>query len=147
MNRLFCHLLLLIAGGALAASPYLVTPEEVLASNASPLQIAPRSSTVRDAPRIELITPKLQGTVGSPTLIDLKFQASPPSSIKPDSFKALYGTFQIDITKRLLNVAKVTEDGVRVDEAALPKGRHRIFLTIEDSLGRVGNQSIEFEVN
>jgi hypothetical protein len=85
--------------------------------------------------------------VGSPTVIDLRFQATTPGDIKPESFKALYGTFQIDITKRLLSVAKVTGSGVRVEEASLPKGRHKLLLVVEDSLGRTGNQTIEFEVN
>jgi hypothetical protein len=94
-----------------------------------------------------VLTPKLPGSVPSPTPIDLKFQAIAPSNVKPESFKALYGTFQIDITKKLLSVAKVTEAGVQVQEAALPKGRHKILLVVEDSAGRSGSRMIEFEVN
>lgn len=147
MKQFFYAFLFLSLGPSTAGTPYLVSADEMQASNEAIIQITPRSSPVKDAPRIELITPKLPGTVGSPTVIDLRFQAASPSNIKPDSFKALYGTFQIDITKRLLNVANVTGDGVRVDEANLPKGRHKILLTVEDSLGRIGNQAIEFEVN
>ena len=147
MKHFFYAFLFLTVGSSIAGSPYLVSADEMNASNEAIIQITPRLSPVKDAPRIELISPKLPGTVGSPTVIDLRFQAASPSSIKPDSFKALYGTFQIDITKRLLNVANVTGDGVRVDEANLPKGRHKILLTVEDSLGRIGNQAVEFEVN
>lgn len=147
MKHFLGALFFLAVTSAFAAMPYLVSNDEMQASNAAPLQIVSRTSPARDAPRIELITPKIPGTVGSPTVIDLRFQATSPSNIKPDSFKALYGTFQIDITKRLLNVAKVTGDGVRVDEASLPKGRHKLLLMVEDTLGRVGHQAIEFEVN
>lgn len=147
MKRFCCALIFFLTGLSLASTTYLVSQEEMQASNEEPIQITPRASPVKDAPRIELITPKIPGTVGSPTVIDLRFQAIPPGSIKTESFKALYGTFQIDITKRLLNVAKLNGDGVRVEEAALPKGRHKIFLIIEDSLGRIGNRAIEFEVD
>ena len=116
------------------------------ASNDAPVQISPKSSFVEDAPVIEVLTPKLPASISSPTHIDLKFQAVAPSKVKPESFKALYGTFQIDITKKLLSVAKVTETGVKVQEATLPKGMHKILLTIEDTSGRVGNHTIEFEV-
>ncbi len=147
MKRFCCALLFFSIGLSFADTTYLVSREEMQASNEAPLQMTPRTSPVKDAPRIELITPKVPGTVGSPTVIDLRFQATTPGDIKPESFKALYGTFQIDITKRLLSVAKVTGSGVRVEEASLPKGRHKLLLVVEDSLGRTGNQTVEFEVN
>jgi hypothetical protein len=84
--------------------------------------------------------------VSNPTPIELKFQSTPPSSVKPETFKVLYGSFEIDITKRLLNVAKVTESGVNVQEASLPKGKHKLLMVVEDTSGRRGNKTIEFEV-
>jgi hypothetical protein len=33
-----------------------------------------------------------------------------------------------------------------VDGAALPKGQHRLSLRIEDSMGRTGERTFEFEV-
>jgi len=146
MKRLACIFCIVFCTAAFSAPAYLVTPEEMRASNDAPLQISPRSSPVKDAPSIEVIAPKLPGSVSSPTPIDLKFQAIAPSNVKPDSFKALYGTFQIDITKRLLSLAKVTETGVQVQDATLPKGRHKILLLIEDSAGRPGSRMLEFDV-
>lgn len=146
MKTLLLTLSLLSFINAFAEPVLLVTLEEVQASNDAPVQISPKSSPVKDAPVIEVLTPKLPGSISSPTLIDLKFQAVSPSKVKPESFLALYGTFQIDITKKLLSVAKVTEAGVKVQEAALPKGVHKILLMIEDTSGRVGNRTIEFEV-
>jgi hypothetical protein len=82
----------------------------------------------------------------SPTPIELKFQPMPPSMVKPDTFRVLYGAFELDITKRILSVAKVTESGVFIQEASLPKGKHKLMMVIEDTSGRRGMKAIEFEV-
>ncbi|MEY4644898.1 MAG: hypothetical protein RLZZ596_1729 [Pseudomonadota bacterium] len=116
-------------------------------SNAADTGLRPRVVLIKDAPVIELVTPKLSGEVNSPTAIELKFTPTAPSTIKPESFKALYGTFQIDITPRILGVAKVTTAGILVKEANLPKGKHRIQLLLQDSEGRTGSQWMEFRVN
>ena len=102
---------------------------------------------VKDAPVIEVLAPSLSGTVASPTPIDVSFKPILPASVKPESFKVLYGFLGLDITKRLLGVATVTAQGIRVPEAALPKGKHKLTLSVEDSDGRVGSQQIEFVVN
>jgi len=100
----------------------------------------------KDAPVIQVLNPKNASTVSSPTPVEIKFQSTDQSIVKPESFRVLYGTFQIDITKRILNVTKVTSEGVSVQAANLPSGKHKLILNIEDSQGRVGSQSIEFEV-
>jgi hypothetical protein len=88
----------------------------------------------------------LSAPVSSPTPIELKFQPTPPSVVKPETFKVLYGSFEIDITKRILNVAKVSATGVHVQEASLPKGKHKLLMVVEDTSGRRGIKTIEFEV-
>ena len=45
-----------------------------------------------------------------------------------------------------MNVAKVSETGVNVQEASLPKGKHKLLMVVEDTSGRRGNKTIEFEV-
>ena len=130
---------------SVCSAQLLVSVEEMNASNnASGLK--PKSITPKDAPVIELSLPKLSTPVSSPTPIELKFQPTPPSIVKPETFKVLYGSFEIDITKRILNVAKVTESGVLVQEANLPKGKHKLLMVVEDTAGRRGNRSIELEV-
>jgi len=116
------------------------------ASNNAPLPFKAKTVAPKDALMIELSAPKLYAPVKSPTAIELKFQPTPPSVIKPDTFKVLYGSFEIDITKRILNVAKVMESGVLVQEAILPKGKYKLLVVIEDTAGRRGNRSIDFEV-
>ena len=133
------------------AGQLLVTIDEMNASNnAKPpftaKALAPKAVAPKDAPLIELSAPKLYAPVSSPTPIELKFQSTPPSSVKPETFRVLYGSFELDITKRLLNVAKVTETGVNVQEASLPKGKHKLLMVVEDTSGRRGNKTIEFEV-
>lgn len=124
----------------------LVSIDEMNASNNAPSQFRAKSVAPKDAPVIELSVPKLSTPVSSPTPIELKFQPTPPSVVKPETFKVLYGSFEIDITKRILNVAKVTESGVFVQEASLPKGKHKLLMVVEDTAGRRGNRAIDFEV-
>jgi hypothetical protein len=124
----------------------LVTVEEMNASNSASSPINAKSVPEIDAPIIEISTPKLSTYVSSPTSIELKFQPTPPSRVKAETFKVLYGSFEIDITKRLLNLAKVSELGVLVQDATLPKGKHKLLMVIEDTAGRKGNKAIEFEV-
>ena len=128
------------------AGQLLVSVDEMNASNNAKPPFTAKTVAPKDAPLIELSAPKLSAPVSSPTQIELKFQPTPPSSVKPESFKVLYGAFEIDITKRILNVAKVTESGVNVQEASLPKGKHKLLMVVEDTSGRRGNKTIEFEV-
>jgi hypothetical protein len=130
---------------SVCSAQLLISIEEMNASN-NASSLNPRSIPPKDAPVIELSAPKLSSPVSSPTPIELKFQPTPPSVVKPETFKVLYGSFEIDITKRILNVAKVTESGVLVQEANLPKGKHKLLLVVEDTAGRRGNRSIDFEV-
>jgi len=128
------------------AGQLLVSVDEMNASNIAKPPFTAKSVAPKDAPLIELSAPKLSAPVSSPTPIELKFQPTPPSAVKPETFKVLYGSFEIDITKRILNVAKVTESGVIVQEANLPKGKHKLLMVVEDTAGRRGNRSIDFEV-
>lgn len=34
----------------------------------------------------------------------------------------------------------------RVHEASIPKGKHKLLMVVEDTAGRRGNRSIDFEV-
>jgi hypothetical protein len=147
MNKLLTFIFLGLCTSAMAAGPMLISTEEMLASNNAAASFRPKIAAPKDAPLIELSAPKLSAPVASPTAIELKFQPTPPSAVKPNTFKVLYGAFEIDITKRILSVAKVTEAGVLVQEASLPKGKHKLLMVVEDTAGRQGSKLIEFEVN
>ena len=145
MKALFFSLLFL-SFQAFGQPLFLVSDEEMLASNANKNFFYPKSAISPDAPKIELVSPKLDATISSPTQIQLKFLPKTPAITKPETFRILYGTFQIDITERLLKVATVTAQGINVPEARLPNGKHKLILNVQDSDGRVGSRLIEFEI-
>lgn len=146
MKYLFLTLALLISSVAFSEPAYLVSYSEMVESNDNKLAYKPKFAPAPGAPNIDLLAPKLEGVIASPTPIKLRFEAKSPSTIKPDTFKVFYGSFQIDITERLLGSSKVGSNGFSVQEAALPKGSHKLTLNIGDSEGRVGSKTVEFEV-
>jgi len=58
----------------------------------------------------------------------------------------LYGSFGIDVIKCILSLTKVTETGVFVLEASIPKRKHKLLMVVEDTSSRKGNRVIEFAV-
>ena len=145
MKRIITLLVFGLSASAFAGQ-LIVSVDEMNASNNATPPFTAKAVAPKDAPLIELSAPKLSAPVSSPTHIELKFQPTPPSSVKPETFKVLYGSFEIDITKRILNVAKVTESGVIVQEANLPKGKHKLIMVIEDTAGRKGSKAMDFQV-
>ena len=125
----------------------LVSTQEMQASLAAPEPLRAKAGINPGAPVIEVVSPKLSAPISSPSTIELLFQSATNSAVRPETFKAQYGRLRIDITERLLNATKVTAQGIMVKEASLPKGSHRLLLSIEDSEGRQGQKTIEFEVN
>ena len=124
----------------------LVTEAEAKASIEAGGLPTPRSSPQPGAPRIELLSPDVKKPISVPTKIEVKFSGNPPAEPKPETFKALYGAFKIDITQRLLGVAKVTKEGIQVSDASLPSGKHQLLLSLTDTLGRESQQVISFVV-
>ena len=124
----------------------LVTEAEAKASIEAGGLPTPRSSPQPGAPRIELLSPDVKKPISVPTKIEVKFSGNPPAEPKPETFKALYGAFKIDITQRLLGVAKVTKEGIQVSDASLPSGKHQLLLSLTDSLGREAQQVVSFTV-
>lgn len=139
-------LLVLGSAGAAAAQQWLVTPEEMMAAGTTAAMPQPRSLAHPDAPIIELIAPDLRAKVPSPTRIQLRFRASDPATVRPETFKVRYGAFGLDITGRLTGLAKVTSAGIDVGEARLPKGSHRLDIEVRDTAERVGRRTLEFQV-
>jgi hypothetical protein len=135
-----------LLGGATAQQVMLVTLDEASASQSAGGLITPRSTPQPGAPQIALVSPDVSKPVGAPTPIEVRFVVSAPAEVKPETFRVLYGAFRIDITQRLLGVAKVTKDGISVGEAVLPSGRHQLALMITDTLGRETLQVVSFLV-
>jgi len=147
MNKLLLSIVFILGLQTSLAQPlFLVTQEEMQESNKAPIRFTAKSAPEKDAPIIEVLTPVIAGAISSPTPIKMVFQANAPSNVKPDTFKVLYGTFEIDITKRITGKTPVTEQGLQVAQAELPKGRHKLLISVQDTNGRVGNKLIEFEI-
>ena len=130
-----------------AAPLLLVTPQEMDASNSAQPPVTPKFVPEKDAPKIEVTAPNLTAPLTSPMPIQVNFAATSPATVKPETFKVLYGAFQIDVTQRLLSAAKVTAQGMNVQEASLPSGKHKLHLLVEDSLGRKGYRLVEFQID
>ena len=147
-HTLFSVLLISFTSIQAIADPlWLATPEETRESNNSKPPFIAKVVPPLDAPTIEVVALNLDGPIGSPTPIVLKFTSKAPATVKPESFKAYYGSFQIDITGRLLGIAQVTPHGINLKEASLPKGGHTITIYVQDSEGRLGSKTITFEIN
>jgi hypothetical protein len=130
-----------------ARQPFvLVTDAEAAASQAAGGLLVPRSTPAPGAPRIELVAPDLSQPVTAPTNIQVRFTTSAPAEPKPETFRVLYGAFRVDVTQRLLGVAKVTKEGIQVRDAVLPSGRHQLALVLTDTLGREVQQVVAFTV-
>lgn len=141
----FLVVLLLGASASASGQVQLVTEQEAHAAASVPM-LTPRAVRTPDAPQIEIVAPDITAAVSSPTRVQLRFRTVSPSTAKPESLKALYGAFRVDITSRLLKLAKLTPEGLVVEAVALPSGSHRIFLEIEDTDGRVGTQLLSVTV-
>ncbi|PIT77088.1 hypothetical protein [Limnohabitans sp. G3-2] len=124
----------------------LVSLQEMQASQAASEAFTAKVSPVPGAPQIEVVHPKLDGPVASPTPIQLLFLPSGSSSVRPETFKVLYGRLRLDITQRLVNEAKITAEGISVKEANLPKGSHQLLLRVEDLQGRQGMKHLDIDI-
>lgn len=124
----------------------LVSVHEIQASLSAAEPLTAKTVAVPGAPQIEIVHPRLDSPVVSPTAIQLMFVPAASSVVSPETFKVLYGRLRIDITQRLINAAKVTAEGISVKEVSLPKGSHRLLISIEDLQGRQGIKSLDFEI-
>ena len=125
----------------------LISLQEMQASMAATEPFTAKASPLPGAPVIEVISPRLNAPITSPSSIELLFQPAAHSAVRPETFRVLYGRLRLDITQRLLSATPITARGITVKEASLPKGSHRLLLSIEDTEGRQGQKVLELEVN
>jgi hypothetical protein len=124
----------------------LVTRQQLQRENAAPHnQTAPAQSR-SGAPTIRIDEPDIANPVRSPVNIRISFQAAANARIAVDSLRVRYGSLGIDITRRILAHARPTQSGVFVEDAELPRGRHRVTIQIADNMGRTGTKSFNFNV-
>jgi hypothetical protein len=133
--------------GIRAASAWsLVTRQQSQREHAAPHKQAAPAAPRSGAPTIRVEEPNTTRPINSPVRIRVTFQPASNATIVVDSFRVRYGSLGIDITRRILAHARPTASGVTVNDAELPRGRHRVTIQIADNLGRVGSKSLEFTV-
>jgi hypothetical protein len=125
----------------------LVTEEEARTFNRDMGSvIAPMSVPANAVPAIEVVNPQIMaGPVPSPVSIELSFRTD-GAPIDMKSFAAHYGSLRLDITDRIMERAKRTDSGLKIDNAQIPKGTHRLFLTISDVKGRRTDRELRLQV-
>ena len=148
LRKLFYNLLLFVAlfTGPSSAQVLLVSEAEATIGSEYNSKTMAKSFIPADAPIIELRSPALGIPLTMPVRIEMKFRAVAPATIRPETFRVRYGVLRLDITDRLRGAAKVLSDGIEVEQAILPKGSHRLFVEVRDSLDRSREQIMEFEV-
>ncbi len=141
--------LLILSLSLPAQAMVLVTTDEAKQSAKSTvveslLDTAADPSVIR--PAIEIRQPSLLSQpLGTPLAIELSFLAA-DAPIVPDSFRAYYGNLKLNITDRIVKKVKVLAEGLRIEDAEIPSGQHRILLIIEDAKGRRGERELKFTV-
>jgi hypothetical protein len=116
----------------LAGPIALVTLDEVRAEAQARIEEPPRTISV--AP------------LQNPIRIELQFSSASDADIDPASFRAYYGFLRIDITERIVKSVRVAKSGLKVENAEIPPGNHRLFLRIADSKKRVTETVVRFAV-
>ena len=124
----------------------LVTRQQQQRENAAPRGQAAPAPTRSGAPTIRIEEPYITRPVRSPVNIRIGFQAAANARIAVNSLRVRYGRLGIDITRRILAHARPTPSGVFVEDAELPRGRHRVTIQIADNMGRVGSKSFDFNI-
>jgi hypothetical protein len=124
----------------------LVTRQQEQRENAAAHKQAVPGPTRSGAPTITVEEPDIIKPVRSPVKIRVRFHAGANAKIVVNSLRVTYGFLKIDITRRLLAHARPTPSGVFVQNADLPRGRHKVTIQIADNMGRVGVKSFDFNV-
>jgi hypothetical protein len=138
---------------AALADPFaLVTQEEVRAEAQARITEPPRTRGLPtpeapEAPKIHVLQPMISGaSLQNPIRIELQFSSAPDAEIDPRSFRAYYGFLRIDLTERIVKSVRVARAGLKVENAEIPPGSHRLFLRIADSKERTTETELRFVV-
>jgi hypothetical protein len=101
-----------------------------------------------DNPQIRILAPTLGKVLTAPLDINLQFIPTGSAAIRPDTFRVCYmGLITMDITKRITDRVTVSEKGLHVTGAQLPRGHHRLVLLVADQRGRLGRREAVFDID
>lgn len=108
-------------------------------------------TAVEGAPEIIIVNPGVTGDeleeLVSPIDFITKFQPQEGAEIDLDSIEVHYKWLGWkDVTDRILEHATVSAEGIEAIGAEIPKGKHKMRLTVKDTLGRESRERISFRV-
>lgn len=124
-------------------SVVLVTEEEAALPDAPPeVERQPCSS-----PYIDIRSPRNNDAYRAPLPIEVLFTPSAGQRIEVSKTRVrlLKGFVPIDLTDRVKEF--LTADGVSMPRAELPRGTHRVKITVEDTSGASCSKTVEFTVH
>jgi hypothetical protein len=156
-----------LAGASLAADPFDLFTESEAAKWNAPQPKEPKDFSTRDLrednsaptchstpdndadnPQIRILAPPLGRSLTSPLDLDVQFVPTSSAPIRPDTFRVCYiGLITMDLTKRITDRVTVSEKGLHVTGAQLPRGRHHLLLLIADQRGRLGRREAVFDID
>ena len=94
------------------------------------------SRALNDGPEIQIITPKSNNEYKAPLKVSILFIPNENNDVDLSKLKVECLKFiTINITKRILPFA--TKEGINIENAELPKGKHKIRVTVGDSKGGI----------
>ena len=124
----------------------LITDEEARKEGKGSQDYVLRLGEANALPSIKLVNPDmLASSIKSPISIELKFEKK-DAPILPETFRALYGSLQLDVTERILEEATIDSKFLKVDNAKLPRGRHTFVVQIADANGRLAKRMFKVKV-
>jgi hypothetical protein len=131
-----------------ASAITLVTESEVADSADAPMMTeAVANSSDIPGPEIVVINPDtINKTLKNPFTVEVMFKSIEGSSIDTSSFKAFYGSFNLDITDRLLKESKMTPTGFKLSNINVPNGNHKITLFVKDNMSRQCEKILRFKI-
>ena len=99
-------------------------------------------------PLIDILQPESvpDGKLKAPFAIAVAFRPQNDAPIDASSFKVLYGGLKFDITSRLAQYTHITAEGFKLENANIPKGKHRLTLQIQDAKQRLAERELRIEV-
>jgi hypothetical protein len=144
--RIVAMALAALAVPAAASAWPLVTAEEEQRDNAAPHDADAERLRTKAPPTIELTQPDISAPLHNPVTMEVRFHAGPGASIDMTSVRAAYGWLGFDITKRLLQHAVQTADGLIATDVEIPPGDHKVTVSVADTAGRVGSRTFQLTI-
>ena len=152
MTHLKTLCLACVLAGSVSASAqelWMVNPAEAVEFQGEAGYLAQPALRARSVmPLIEILQPESlpDGKLKAPFPITVVFRALDDAPIDIASFKVLYGALKFDITTRLTQYTQVNAQGFKLDNANIPKGKHRLTLQIQDAKQRLAERELRIDV-